>query len=161
MSRESTPDVIQTATVAIFSPDMRRIIVIVNETCRMILPPGGTKEDDEDILATAIREVKEEIGLNLLEIPGNFLDSSGNTVLHPVVIHQEKFIHPRNQKKALNSLYFFRLSEFIPEDFLQAELKGFYYTKEFISRESVQIGDRSYPILDPETKKFILRVMRD
>lgn len=161
MSTEFPPDIIQTATVAIFSPDMRRIIVIVNETCNMILPPGWTKEDGEDILATAIREVKEEIWLSLLEIPGNFLDPSWNTVSHPEVIHQEKFIHPRNHKQAINSLYFFRLLEFIPEDLLQAELQWSYYTKEFILQDNIQIGGRNYPILDPETKKIILRVMMD
>jgi 8-oxo-dGTP pyrophosphatase MutT (NUDIX family) len=161
MSTEFPTDIIQTATVAIFSPDMRRVIVIVHEKLGMILPPGWTKEDDEDILATAIREVKEEIWLNLLEIPGNFIDSSWNTVLDPVVIHQEEFTHPRNQQTALNSLYFFRLAEYIDESQMIAELEWMNYTKSQISQKSVQIWEREYVILDPTTKEFILCVMRD
>lgn len=161
MSRESAPDIIQTATVVIFSPDMLTVIMIVHEKLGMILPPGWTKEDDEDILATAIREVKEEIWLNLLEIPGNFIDSSWNIVLDPAVIHQEEFTHPRNQKTALNSLYFFRLAEHIDEPQMIAELQWMNYTKSQISQKSVRIWEREYVILDPTTKEFILCVMRD
>lgn len=162
MSTEFTPDTIETATVAIFSPDMRRVIVIVHEKLGMILPPGwGREEWDMDILATAIREVKEEIWLNLREIPGNFLDSSWNNVEDPVVIHQENFIFPHNQKKALNSLYFFRLGEYIDESQMIAELQWMNYTKSQISQKSIRIWEREYVILDPTTKEFILRVMLD
>lgn len=162
MSTEFTSDKIETATVAIFSPDMRRVIVIVNEKLGMILPPGWSREEwDIDILATAIREVKEEIWLNLLEIPGNFINSSWNTVLNPVVIHQENFIFPHNNKRALNSLYFFRLAEHIDESQMIAELQWMNYTKLQISQKTVQIWEREYVILDTTTKEFILCVMRD
>jgi 8-oxo-dGTP pyrophosphatase MutT (NUDIX family) len=162
MSTEFPRDIIQTATVAIFSPDMWGVIVIVHEKLRMILPPGWSREEcDTDILATAIREVKEEIWLNLLEIPGNFIDSSWNIVFDPVVIHQEEFTHPRNQKTALNSLYFFRLAEHIDEPQMIAELQWMNYTKSQISQKSVRIWEREYVILDPTTKEFILCVMRD
>lgn len=162
MSTEFPPDIIQTATVAIFSPDMRSIIVIVNERLGMILPPGWRKEEnDADIFATAVREVEEEIWLNLLKIPGDFLDSSWAATPRPIVIHQEDFIFSDNQKKARNSLYFFRLAEFMNEKQLVAELDWLIYTKELIFQQSVLIGDREYVILDPETKKIILRVMQD
>jgi 8-oxo-dGTP pyrophosphatase MutT (NUDIX family) len=162
MSRESTPDIIQTATVAIFSPDMRTVIVIVNERLGMILPPGWRKETiDADIFATAVREVEEEIWLNLLKIPGNFLDQYWATKLHPIVIHQENFVFSDNQKRALNSLYFFQLADPIDESQLTAELHWLYYTKAQIGEESICIREKEYVILDPTTKEFILRVMQD
>lgn len=163
MSRESTPDIIQTATVAIFSPDMRTIIVIVNERLGMVLPPGWRHEEGKDnsIFATAIREVEEEIWLNLLQIPGNFLDQYWATTLHPIVIHQENFIFSDNQKRGLNSLYFFRLADSIDESWLKAELSWLNYTRAQIVEESIRIGGREYVILDPTTKEFILRVMQD
>ena len=40
MSTEFPPDIIQTATVAIFSPDRRYTVVIYNETCDMVNSPG-------------------------------------------------------------------------------------------------------------------------
>lgn len=64
MSKESpSDDIIYTATVAIFSPDMKRVVMVVNLKLKRILPPGGKfdKTVDGDIIATAFREVKEEV----------------------------------------------------------------------------------------------------
>ena len=85
MSTESPPDIISTATVVIFSPDMREIIVIVNEKLRKILPPWWKFDPQVDttILDTALRETLQEIGLALLPETWAFLDQDGNPIDDP------------------------------------------------------------------------------
>lgn len=160
MSTESPSDIIKTATVAIFSPDMKSVILIVHERLGMILPPGWKMEpSDADIFATAVREVREEIWVNLLEIKGSFLDENGWNSRMPVIISKEEFFFSNTHKNAINSLYFFRLASELHSDALGAELQWFYYTKEQILQEKNLIWDREYIILDPNTKEKILTIM--
>lgn len=162
MSTESLSDIIPTATVAIFSPDMKRLILIVNKKLSMILPPGWKREEgDSDIFATAVREVFEEIWLNLLDTKWSFLNENGRDSFLPAIIWQEYFPFHDLQKQGFNSLYFFRLAEELPDTDLKGELQWFYYTKNQILQESVLIWGRKYDILDPNTKAKIVAVMKE
>lgn len=62
MSTESLPGIILTATVGIFSPDMKEVIVVVNDKLGGVVPVGGKYDPKRDrgIDDTARRESVEE-----------------------------------------------------------------------------------------------------
>ncbi len=68
MSTENPERIISTATVVIFSPDMRRTLLVFNDKLMAFVPPGGKQEskDNDDIIKTAFREIMEEVGIELL-----------------------------------------------------------------------------------------------
>lgn len=68
----------QTATVAIFSPDMREVLLIFNTKIGGLVPVGGKFDytRDRDIADTALREAQEEAKIVLFPGSGIFLDSS-------------------------------------------------------------------------------------
>ncbi len=163
MSTEFPSDIIQTATVAIFSPDMKRIIVVTNEKLWIIIPPGGKyeKEKDKDIFATAMREVKEEVWIDISLIIGDFLSRDGNIALSPEIIGVHNFTFSHNWDKGEDFLYFFRLKEEINKKNLVAEKEGMYFFKSEIRQRHVSMNNRIFRVLIQPTKSNILRVMQD
>ncbi len=75
MSTESGREVIQTATVAIFSPCMREVLLIFNTKIGGLVPVGGKFDPKRDstIEDTAIFEAREEAEIELCS-SGTFLD---------------------------------------------------------------------------------------
>lgn len=59
MSTESPEQPIQTATVGIFSPDLKRTLLIYNTKLDGLVPPGGKYDKSRDVtlVDTAIHEV--------------------------------------------------------------------------------------------------------
>lgn len=162
MSTEFPPDIIQTATVAIFTPDLRSIVVVVNERLGMIVPPGWKMEaTDEDIFATALREVWEEIWLVLDYNIWNFLDRHGNVVSTPEIAYIRDFIFPYNGSRGEDHLYFFLLNKSIHPDFLKAEKQWIYYTKSEVMKREVIILWKTYRVFNDDMKLHILPIMQD
>jgi len=162
MSTESPSDIVMTATVCIFSPDMKGIIVVVNNRLNRILPPWWKFDPKKDaiILDTAIRETAEEIRLALFPGTGEFLDRSGNPVDHiePVEIEDFIFTHDSNMR-GRDHLYFFRLHEMVWFD-LRGQLQGYFFTKDQIQRERWEIDTVMYPVLFPGIRQAVLQVMQ-
>ncbi|HTU61641.1 MAG TPA: NUDIX domain-containing protein [Polyangiales bacterium] len=64
-----------TASAFVTTPDRRALLLILHSKLQLWLQPGGHVEaDDSDVLASARREVLEEVGLSELELasPGLF-----------------------------------------------------------------------------------------
>jgi|GEM_PF-5174804 len=63
MSTEYQNTIIQTATAAILTYDLSRVLIVHNEAINRALPPGGKWEKyDRKIEDTCNREVWEEVG---------------------------------------------------------------------------------------------------
>lgn len=159
MSNENHPEnIIPTATVAIFSPDMWRILLVFNDRLMAFVPPGGKQkpEDNWDIVATAFREVQEETGVDLHTLHWEWLDVSGNVVSGPTVVQEESFDLERKQYQ--DFLFFFRLVGDYQETY-QAEKIAEWYTRKTVIRPSVVIGGRASKVLVEGIRKNILAVM--
>lgn len=76
MSTESPQEVIQTATVAIFSPEMTEVLLIYNAKIDGLVPVGGKfdPKKDRNIDDTAVREALEESQICLSPGLGTFLE---------------------------------------------------------------------------------------
>jgi 8-oxo-dGTP pyrophosphatase MutT (NUDIX family) len=75
LSREQYAPGHFTASAFVLSPTGDQLLLIYHSKLRRWLQPGGHVDtDDEDLLATAVREVAEEVGLSHLctEAPGIF-----------------------------------------------------------------------------------------
>jgi len=162
MSTEFPPDIIQTATVAIFSPDRRYTVVIYNETCDMVNSPGWKKQKkDPDILAVAVREVQEEIWLILNGELGDFLNIHGEIISKPEPVSEHDFIFPHDWSQARDFFYFFQLRKYIDQSLLRAEKQGFYYTKSQAKQSRVIIEWQTYKVFDDATRTNIFNIMWD
>lgn len=167
MSKESpSDDIIYTATVAIFSPDMKRVVMVVNLKLKRILPPGGKfdKTVDGDIIATAFREVKEEVWLVLSTQIGTFLNRSSQPVNTPEIINVESFRFINGAGWGQDSLFFFRLDDDKNVSLLW-QLQGFFVTKNEAMEMQMEKNGNEYGLfLPPEQKSqmkdLILSVMK-
>ena len=155
MSTESQNDIIQTATVAIFSPDMQRVIMIVNRRLWRILPPWGKFDfrKDWDIVDTLLREIGEEIRLALFPGTGIFLDYGGKPTNHisPVFIENFEFID--GSGSAQDSLFFFRLHDELSWRILFGETQWFFLSKVELWQEKMERGGRTYELFLPAEQK--------
>ena len=69
-SLQNHSKIIHTATVAIFTPDMRRTLLLCNAHLMAIVPAGGKQEPtDENIYHTGLRETFEELGIDIPVTP--------------------------------------------------------------------------------------------
>lgn len=100
MSTQLREEIVPTATIAIFSPNMRRVLVIVNEKIDGIVPLGGKFDPQKDlhIYDTAFREVKEEGRILLFPGAGVFLDKDGKPVNDQPIIQESSFVFPDGKK---------------------------------------------------------------
>ncbi len=159
MSTESQSEIIWTATVGIFSPDMTKTILVCNDRLNALVPAGGRFEDKRDgnIFSTACRETKEEIGLILSSENGTFLDASG----HPMNEKRAVLTWPYSLqgKPAQDHLYLFRLHTLSGHTF-SAEKVWRIFTKQELSTNTTLIEERQYNVLVPGTRDVILFVMK-
>jgi hypothetical protein len=112
MSTQLREEIIPTATIAIFSPNMRRVLVTVNTKLDGIVPLGWKFDPQKDvhIYDTAFREVKEEGRILLFPGAGVFLDKDGKPTDNQPIIQEASFLFP-DGKKGHDSLFFFRLHQ--------------------------------------------------
>lgn len=162
MSTESQTDIIQTATVAIFSSDMAQMIVVVNKKLRRILPPWWKFNplQDTNILDTVFREAREEISLALFPWTGLFLNKVGNPIIDPDPVEVERFtfVHDRSTEGE-DHLFFFRLHEMVCGP-LRGEVQGYFFTRAQIEQETSYKEWAIYSVLFPRMKGLILSVMK-
>lgn len=162
MSTDSPSGTILTATVAIFSPDMAEVIMVINDKLNRIVPPWGKYDPakDTNVFHTALREVKEEIWRVLSPSLGVFLDKNWMPILDPVPVQYEPFTFINDPtKRGCDSLYFFRLHEKLGHD-LRGEKSGFWLTKYQVLRKELEMGGQTYWVLFPRMQDAIERVMR-
>jgi len=156
MSKENQEICWVTATVAIFSPAMIRILLVKNDVVWALMPPGGKQQhiDLWDPCRTALREVVEEVGIDLTKPDiGTWLDAAWEKTSSPTLIQTHTF--SMKDKWYIDYLYFFRLSWEHSEEY-KAEKIGVFYDKKTVT----QLRLENYSILVPGNRAAILRVMR-
>lgn len=89
-----------TASVYIISRELpRRVLLVHHKKFDMWVPPGGHKEPHENFYETAIREVKEEVGIDImtyLSAP-QILDDHACLLGAPAFILEERIAAHGNQ----------------------------------------------------------------
>ena len=157
MSTESGWEVIQTATVAIFSPDMREILLIYNKKIDGLVPVGGKFEPtkDRDIADTAVREAWEEVRLGLFPGSGVFLDIEWNSVEDQRVIQEHDFSFP-DGKSGHDTLYFFRLHQ---KPSFSLPKWAYFLDKSSYSRERIEIEKKMYEFRALDIRERILSIL--
>lgn len=158
MSTESGAEIIQTATVGIFSPWLEQILLVYNAKLDGLVPPGGKFNlwRDRNILDTALRETREETWLVLFHGSGVFLDERGAQVDTPVIIWEKDFIFP-DGKRGHDALFFFQLHD-IPEFALKAG--AHWLTKAQYSLERREIDGKMHEFRALDVRKRVLAIMR-
>jgi hypothetical protein len=158
MSTQLREEIIPTATIAIFSPNMRRILVIVNEKLDGIVPLGGKFDPQKDlnIYDTAFREVKEEGRILLFPGAGVFLDKDGKPVDDQPIIQEAPFLFP-DGKKGNDSLFFFRLHQMPKFDLPE---KTFFIHKDEYRKDSFTFQGRLYEFRALDVRERVLGIMR-
>lgn len=105
-------ELIWAAVAVVIAPDPDAILLIRRAdragdpwSGHMALPGGRREPDDLDLLATAVREVREEVGVDLLAEPllGSLDDVVPRTpVLPPIAVRPFVFLLPQRPNLALN-----------------------------------------------------------
>lgn len=123
------------------------------------VPPGGKQipEDSGDIIATAFREVKEETGIDLPTLPGQWLDKKGDITPSPTIVQEESF--DLEKVKMIDYLFFFQLAGTYREQYI-AEKMGEWHTYHTITRPSIVVHGKAYQLLVPGIREAILDVMK-
>ncbi|MFA6080675.1 MAG: hypothetical protein WC753_04350 [Candidatus Gracilibacteria bacterium] len=153
------PEITRTATVAIFSPDMKRTLLIFNEHLMAIVPPGG-KQDDKDkgsICRTGRREVREEVGIDLETTSGIWLGIRGNRITDQKVVRRAFFT--LNGKNFIDSLFFYQLIG-NHQNLYDAEKRGEWYAKKTLQPETILLDGRAYGVLVPGTREAVFNIMK-
>lgn len=158
MSTESGQEIISTATIAIFSPNMRRVLVMVNCKLNGIVPLGGKIDPEKDahIYDTAFREVKEEGRILLFPGAGVYLDKDGKPTDSQPIIQEASFLFP-DGKKGYDSLFFFRLHQ-IPQFDLPENT--FFIHRDEYRKDSFTFKGRPYEFRALDVRAKILAIMR-
>ncbi len=158
MSTQLREEIVPTATIAIFSPNMRRVLVTVNEKLDGIVPLGGKFDPQKDlhIYDTAFREVKEEGKILLFPETGVFLDKEGKPVNNQPIIQEMPFQFP-DGRRGHDSLFFFRLHEMpifrLPEN-------TFFICRGEYRRDSFEFQGRTYEFRALDVREKVLQIMK-
>ncbi|MBP7773591.1 hypothetical protein KA071_00715 [Candidatus Gracilibacteria bacterium] len=158
MSTQLREEIIPTATIAIFSPNMRRVFVTVNEKLDGIVPLGGKFDPQKDlhIYDTAFREVKEEGRILLFPGAGVFLGKDGKLDNNQPIIQESSFVFP-DGKKGHDSLFFFRLHQMPKFDLPE---KTFFIHKDEYKKDSFTFQGRPYEFRALDVRERVLEIMR-
>lgn len=158
MSTESRIEPIQTATVGIFSPDLKHILLVYNAKLDGLVPPGGKydKYRDRTLVGTAIREAWEETGILLFHGTGVFIDGWGTPINYPEVVSEMSFSFPDGQQ-GHDSLYLFRLHE-MPR--FQLKTESHWLRRKQYSWERVEIWGKMYQFRALDIQEKILAIMQ-
>lgn len=159
-TRNSIPEhlaIIPTATAAIFTPDMKRTLLVCNTHLMAIVPPGWKQEPtDTNIYHTGLREIWEEVGIDTPVTPWDWLSLDGEIVSYQKIVQEYSFEFWG--KKFLDHLFFYRLSG-EHRELYEAEKRGEWYSKKTLQPETVLQDGWAYRILVPGTREAVLRVM--
>lgn len=158
MSTESLWEPIRTATVAIFSPDLRQVLLVYNQKLDGLVPPGGKFDPlrDRNILDTALYETSEETWLTLFQATGVFLDEQGQPIDYPLIVSENHFLFP-NGRPGHDSLYFFGLHN-MPH--FKLKPGTFWLEKSKYGWERIQIKERMYQFCARDIQSKVLSIMR-
>lgn len=158
MSTESASEIIHTATVAIFSPNMRRILVTVNHKLNGVVPLGGKFDPEQDahIYDTAFREAREEGNILLFPGAGVFLDKDGKPTNDQPIIQEVPFLFP-DGKRGQDSLFFFRLHQVPPFDLPKTT---FFLHKNEYKKDSFTYEGVPYEFRALDVREKVLAIMR-
>ncbi len=158
MSTQLIEEIIPTATIAIFSPNMRRVLVTVNEKLDGIVLLGGKFDPQKDlhIYDTAFREAKEEGKILLFPGAGVFLDKDAKPASDQPIIQESSFVFP-DGKKGHDSLFFFRLHN-IPVFHLPEST--FFVHKDEYKKNSFTFQGQTYQFRALDVRERVLAIMR-
>ena len=157
-SLQNHSEIIHTATVAIFTPDMRRVLLVFNEHLMAIVPPWGKQEPtDRNIYHTALREVLKVVGIDIPVTPWNWLNIWGSIASHQEVVQTFSFQIVR--ENFLDHLFLYQLTGEYPEIY-EAEKRGEWYTKKRIQSGLIRVYGRAFSVLVPGTREAVLGIMK-
>lgn len=163
MSIQSPLDMMMTATVCIFSPDMKEIIVKIHTKLNRIMPPWGKFDSHKDmtLLDTALRETREELWLALFPWTGVFLDVDGNPIIDAEPVQRDDFVMLGDSSiQGTDHLFFFRLHDPIQFDIWGEGSRGYFFTKGQIERERWELEGNMYQLFFRSIRDAVLRVMQ-
>lgn len=147
MSNGNLLEPISTATVAIFTPDMAQTLLVFNDRVGALVPPGGKQEPtDVNICHTGLRELWQEVGMDLPIVSGDWLDISGEIVDYQKIVQVYPF--RIRQKNMIDHLFLFRMQGRIQEKY-RAEKEGKWYSKKDLQPETIVSGGKTYKVLVP------------
>lgn len=148
-----------TATVGIFSHDMKQTLLVCNDRIGALLPPWGKYEPtDVNIYHTGLRELWEEVGIDMPVTPGDWLDEEGNIAQYQKIVRVYQF--QTGTQKRLDHLFLYRLDRKYSWGVFAAEKQGRWYVKKDLEPETVTIQDTTYRILVPGTRETILSLLQ-
>ena len=151
-------EITPTATVAIFTPDMRRILLVFNEKLMALVSPWGKQEStDKNIYHTWLREVWEEVGIDIPVTSWQWLDINWEIVTHQTIVQEYQFEFWG--KNFLDHLFFYRLSGEHREIY-EAEKRGEWYSKKTLQPKTILLDGRAYRELVPGTREAVLDIMK-
>ncbi len=94
---------------AVFIVHNNKTLLLMHNKLRVWLPPGGHVEDGEWPHDAAVREAKEETGLDVELLPTHPPTGAGTQVAHPCIIpHHVQEVTFAGGGKRLNFVYFAR-----------------------------------------------------
>ena len=116
----------------IFNAEFNKVLVVKNKSCQKWGFPKGGSDKNEDVISCAIREVKEETGLNLYN-QGKFLECIKLDKYFYLVVHmneQTKF-HIEDTEE-ISEVKFVHITK-IPSLYSNSNLKTFH--RKYMSKE--------------------------
>jgi len=148
-----------TATVGVFSHDMKNTLLVCNDKIGALVPPWGKSEKtDVNIYHTGLRELWEEVGIDMPVTPGDWLDENGEIAQYQTVVNIQPF-HIGTQEM-LDHLFLYRLDKQYSWAVFAGEKQWRWYAKRDIEPETITIQDTTYRVLVPGTRETILALLR-
>lgn len=148
-----------TATVGIFSHDMTKTLLVCNDRIGALVPPWGKSEPtDTNIYHTGLRELWEEVGIDLPVTDGEWLDEKGKIAKYQKIVHAYSFQYETQEMR--DHLFLYRLDKKYNWAVFAGEKQGRWYVKNDIEPETITIQDTAYRVLVPGTREVILALLQ-
>lgn len=148
-----------TATVGVFSHDMKMTLLVCNEKIGALVPPWGKSEPtDVNIYHTGLRELWEEVGIDLPVTDGEWLDEKGQIAEYQKIVSVQPF--QIGTKNMLDHLFLYRLDKKYTWGVFAGEKQWRWYVKNDIEAETITVQDTEYWVLVPGTREVILALLQ-